>query len=363
MKEDNNKAKFITVGIAVVLIIIIAGICVVIGALNNRNNEDSSSKLQSDIIEYANQTNSEQEKKKVEKEEPAVKVQEDAPVIVEQMEPTQDKTILDEEKESQSAKIEEQPAPVNNDTDKTQNRMTAEWQKDAKEDLSTVKIDLSRQLSEMKGYWEASNMEAVEDLAYLPRYRAASKQLADTTKYYYYGDTDGENRPSGKGLAMYTDNQYYYGEWKDGVRSGSGMWIKYYVYDQNAKAKDSLYLQHSYSGTWENDLPSGEGAEHYDFIDGNLEPNVGYNRNFIGGFKDGLYNGEIYITDYYSDGNSKEWSGTAVNGVWQHLGQKDKKGQYPIIVQKTNLDNYQWIAEKENKNNGVDGLISAAKAK
>lgn len=160
---------------------------------------------------------------------------------------------------------------------------------------------------------------------------------------------------------MYTDNQYYYGEWKDGVRSGNGVWIKFYVYDQNAKAKDSIYLQHTYTGNWSGDLPNGEGTEHYDFIDENLEEGVEYNRNFIGSFKNGLYDGEIYITNWKSDGNIREWSGTAKSGVWQPMGEKDNKGQYPIIVELTNPDNYQWMAEKMNKNQGVNGLISAAK--
>lgn len=43
------------------------------------------------------------------------------------------------------------------------------------------------------------------------------------------------------------------------------------------------------------------------------------------------------------------------------MGEKDSKGQYPVIVEATNVDNYQWMAEKANKNQGVDGLISAAK--
>ncbi len=86
-----------------------------------------------------------------------------------------------------------------------------------------------------------------------------------------------------------------------------------------------------------------------------------YNRNFIGGFKNGLYHGEIYITNYAKDGNTREWGGTAVNGAWQPLGEKDGKGQYPVIVDKTNPDNYQWMKAAENKNQGVSGLISAAK--
>lgn len=353
MKDDKNKAKLITLGIAVLLIVIVCGISLVIHMMNKKGNEDSSSKLQSDIMEYASSTQEqtvtaeditekkEQEEKEQEEKEQAEKEASEPAVVVEKEEVKEEVTIIEETASEQKA--------------------TAEWQKDAKEDLSTVKVDLPRQMSEMKGYWEAGNMEAVEDLAYLPRYRAASQQLAGTTKYFYYGDTDGSNRPHGVGLAMYTDNQYYYGEWEDGVRSGDGMWIKFYVYDQNAKAKDSIYLQHSYSGNWSGDLPGGEGAEHYDFIDENLEEGVEYNRNFIGNFKNGLYDGEIYITNWRSDGNIREWTGTAKNGVWQPMGEKDNKGQYPVIVEITNPDNYQWMPEKLNKNQGVDGLISAAK--
>ncbi len=371
--KDNNKAKLLTIGIAVVLILIICGISVVIYALNKRNSQDTSTMLQEDIMEYANtsqeqsvtaqdiekkdsvpeeaeEAEKEEEEKKEEpekQEKEKTPEQEESAVVVKEQEAPQEQSIMEEEAGKQDSGEEQ--------------KTTAKWQKEAGENLAAVEIDLSRQMSEMKGYWEAGNMEAVEDLAYLPRYRAASEKLSGTTKYYYYGDTDGSKRPNGMGLAMYTDNQYYYGEWKNGVRSGNGMWIKFYVYDQNAKAKDSIYLQHSYSGTWANDLPNGDGAEHYDFIDENLEINVGYNRNFIGNFKNGLYHGEIYITNYYSDHNTKEWSGTAKDGVWQAMGEKDSKGQYPVIVELTDSDNYQWMAEKANKNQGVDGLISAAK--
>lgn len=362
MKEDNNKAKIMTIGIAVLLIIIICGISFVIHALNKRDSQDSSGRLQTDIMEYANSTqNKNVQAEEVIKEEtepeasatePEKQTEENAQepaMVVEQEKAPAEETIMEEEANSQA----EQGI--------TDQKKTAKWQRDASEDLSKVEIDLSRQMAEMKGYWESGNMKAVEDLAYLPRYRAASEKLSGSTKYYYFGDTDAGSRPNGKGLAMYADNQYYYGEWQNGVRSGSGMWIKYYVYDQNAKAADSLYQLHSYSGNWSNDLPNGDGTEHYDFIVENMEKNVGYNRNFIGSFKNGLYNGEIYITNYYSDDNTKEWSGNAVNGVWQPMGEKDKKGQYPVIVELTDEDNYQWMAEKENVNQGVKGLISAAK--
>lgn len=373
MEENKNRAKLLTAGIAIVLILIICGISMVIYAWNKRSDREASQALQDDIMNYVN-TSQEQNvtAQEITKEEEPEEIPQEEEVPEAEEEPEEPEQaalpetgeeqamVVKEEENTQTTTIMEEEAVKQQESgiEKT----TAKWQKEVGEDLAAVEIDLSRQMSEMRGYWEARNMEAVEDLAYLPRYRAASEKLSGTTKYYYFGETDGDKRPSGKGLAMYADNQYYYGEWKNGARSGNGMWIKYYVYDQNANAKDSIYLQHSYSGSWANDLPNGDGAEHYDFIDENLEPEVAYNRNFIGNFKDGLYHGEIYITNYNSEGNTKEWSGTAKNGVWQPFSKADASGQYPVIVDLFNEDNYQWMTEKENKNQGVQGLISAAKA-
>ena len=441
MKDDNRKAKLMTIGIAVVLILIICGISVIIHAIHRRDSQETGSKLQEDIMDYANGDQEQgiltQEKDK--ETEGQDVLTDGAPDGAEQeSQPDSDgqgvkaDAMTDQDKQpegngnpatadtgnqtgtagqekpaatgqngqtadngsqgnqasqqgsagsqtnsatsqggqagsGESAMVVEQSPNQSGKTimeeeaDKANQKTTAKWQKEANENLAAVAIDLPRQMSEMKGYWEAGNMAAVEDLAYLPRYRAASEKLSGTTKYYYFGDTDSDNRPNGKGLAMYTDNQYYFGEWKNGVRSGNGMWIKFYVYDKNAKAKDSIYLQHSYSGSWANDLPNGDGAEHYDFIDENLDSDMTYNRNFIGNFKNGLYDGEMYITNYHKDGNVKEWSGTAVNGVWQPLGDTDGQGKYAVIVELTNPDNYQWMKVAENKNNGVSGLISAAK--
>lgn len=373
MREDNSKAKLMMMGIAVVLILVICGISVIVHSVNKKEKEDSGSKLQSDIIDYASggqeQEVSVQETVKKPEDEAAEtpeepqgteNLQDEEPATAPE-EPDGEPTVVVEDTGSQPAEsIMEEEAKMAQNSPEGQ-KTTAKWQKDANENLTAVEIDLPRQMSEMKGYWEAGNMLAVEDLAYLPRYRAASAKLSGTTKYYYFGDTDSANRPNGKGLAMYADNQYYYGEWKDGVRSGGGMWIKYYVYGPNAMAEDSLYLQHSYSGSWANDLPNGDGAEHYDFIVENMAEGVGYNRNFIGNFRNGLYDGEIYITSYYKDDSAQEWDGTAVNGVWKALGAKDQEGREPVIVSRTNAENYQWMKRAENKNQGVDGLISAAK--
>lgn len=361
--KDDKKAKLFTIGVAALLIIIIFGISFVIHAMNKKESADNSSKLQSEILEYANSTQGQENGQTAEDKKDTAEEQETEAVSGEDTE-TEDSTVSKDVSEAsqsgEDAVVVAQQTPSQSAEPAESTSGTAKWRRDVSENLSQVEIDLPRQMSEMKGYWEAGNMEAVEDLAYLPRYRAASAKL-EGTKYYYYGDTDSDNRPNGTGLAAYADNQYYYGSWANGARSGTGMWIKYYVYDSNAKAEDSLYSQHSYSGSWAGDLPNGDGAEHYDLIRENLKQDGAYNSNFIGAFKDGLYNGEIYVTNVYGSGNTKEWSGTAKNGVWKALGEKDQKGQYPVIFEIQDPDNYQWMSEKINKNQGVDGLISAAK--
>ncbi len=222
-------------------------------------------------------------------------------------------------------------------------------------------VDLQRVLAEMKGYWEAGNLEAVRELAHLPRYTETSSRLSGSDRYYYMGETDAQNRPHGMGLAIYADHQYYYGSWKDGLRDGDGMWIKYYIYGEAGPGEADVYRMHSYSGQWKGDLPHGEGAQHYELLEEHLREPEGYNRNFIGTFAQGYYHGEMYVTNYYRNGNVKEWTGDAVHGVWKPMGQKDKEGRYPVLVDVKDEDNYQWIHEQDNKNAGVTGLISSVK--
>ena len=119
--KDNNKAKLLTVGIAVVLILIVCGISVIIYALNKRNSQDTNTMLQEDIMEYANASQqqsvtaqdiekqdsipketekSEEAEKKEEpekQEEKEVTAEEEPAVVVEEQEETQEQSIMEEE--------------------------------------------------------------------------------------------------------------------------------------------------------------------------------------------------------------------------------------------------------------------------
>lgn len=217
------------------------------------------------------------------------------------------------------------------------------------------------QLKELYEYWDAYKLDAVADLVRLERLQKISKELKGKDKFYYYGSLDRLGRPSGKGLAVYGDNTYYFGEWKEGLRHGKGMWLEVAIYTEGNQDENLGVIEHSYNGEWSKDLPNGQGQEHFsydyeilkeDFIEGKCISNV------IGGFKDGYYHGEMYIMTVDEKGNSTEWNANCDNGAWEVI----QKGQTSDSVwesyeadEKGNYQYHYWPS-KDNRNCGIMGL-------
>lgn len=215
------------------------------------------------------------------------------------------------------------------------------------------------QLAELFGYWDAYQMDAVNDLINLDRIRAISAQLDGTQKYYYYGQVDQLGRPNGRGLAVYGEDTYYCGDWKEGLRSGKGMWLQLVRYDADNQNMNLGLTLHMYNGNWSKDLPNGQGQEHFQYDYGIL--NEEHNRtvlNVIGGFKDGYYDGEMYVMTTNNFGVTYDWRGVCQKGVWDiqlpgsvtdgvwRSYEPDEKGDYE----------YYFMFPEDNRNQGVYGL-------
>lgn len=223
-------------------------------------------------------------------------------------------------------------------------------------DFSNVKFDTQTQLKEMMSYWEQGNQKALDDLANLDRFRAMSYQLKGTNKFYYAGETNADGKPDGMGIAVYADNQYYYGAWKNGVREGEGRWMHYHIH-ASTNSKD-VYRFHQYSGSFKNDLPDGSGSEHYDFVTERLQKDTRYYSNFIGTYKQGLLDGTFYITTIDQKDSFEEWNATAKMGSFVYLSkEKDKQGCRPALVDTEDEQNFIWLSDKENQNWGVKCYI------
>ena len=219
-------------------------------------------------------------------------------------------------------------------------------------------VDTNAQLKEMYTYWADNNTEAVRDLAHLERFEAMSYKLSGTSDFYYYGDLNSSGLPEGTGLAVYGDDQYYFGEWKNGKRNGNGTWINFYPEYSNY-----VVTEHMYTGGWADDLPTGDGQEHYDYDFTKMNGDDIYVQNAIGGFDKGFYDGKMYIITVDRDQNTEEWFGTCEDGVWMQVVNThlDKDGKIPVLQNKNDEKDFVYMTEEGTKDNKVSGIIVGEK--
>lgn len=221
------------------------------------------------------------------------------------------------------------------------------------------------QMQELFGYWDAGREEAVADLIRLERIRNYTDELEGTKDYFYYGQLDSQNRPNGKGLAIYADNTYYFGTFKAGLRDGSGTWLHIYPDEPQTVGEYQNVTEHFYTGEFSADLPNGNGQENYVYGD-EISVNQDNLYNVIGSFKNGYYNGEMII--YTIDSNRKmyEWNALAKEGTFGICEQKvSTTGKHPVWIK--GIDNnhdtdesdngYYWMKEDENKGWGIFELM------
>ena len=328
-----EKARILVKVIPFVLMIIILIFVLIISSIRNAKKENSGQELQESIEEYADNHLTEGNFA-------------DKDVMTSNVENSKDTAEQEEREEGVKEK----------DKAEASDEETVEYDKD----YSKISYEKDAQLKEMMTYWADNNQKALDDLANLDHYKAMSYSLRGTTDFYYYGDVDASGKPNGVGIAVYADNQYYYGDWQNGQRSGNGTWMHYHMHDKQNST--DLYTYHQYTGSWKNDLPEGEGSEHYDYNMELLEENKGYNTNLIGSYAAGLIHGDFYLTNIYSDGNVKEWHASGKNGSWVYQNENvDSEGRRPVQVEDRDPDNYIWLHPDDNKNIGVSCLVSAQK--
>ena len=209
----------------------------------------------------------------------------------------------------------------------------------------------------MSDWWDASQVSAMYDLSALRRYRKLSYSLKGTNQYYYYGDTDSEGKPHGKGCAMYADDTYYFGDFVHGRREGTGYWLRFYYDTKLEGARNGIYTMHSYAGGWKNDLPDGDGQEHFDVDITKISEDDVVIQNVIGHFGAGLYDGEMFANTVNQSGEVSEWDAKAEKGVFAVQGLMPPSGDYPVWKNRADEERILRIGKDENKNCGIKELL------
>lgn len=216
------------------------------------------------------------------------------------------------------------------------------------------------QLEELFGYWDAYKLDAVADLVRLPRVRTAfTNELKGTNQFYYYGGLNNKGLPEGRGVAVYENNTYYCGDFKNGKRHGNGMWLQ--VFPDKLGTINGIpgIIEHSYNGEWKNDLPNGKGQEHFNF-DLEAMQNWEVIANVVGTFEDGYYGADLYVVTLQKDGVFSNWEASANRGVFEYFHDRyNTEGKLPVwerMEKREEGTNYMWMEEEKNINWGISGL-------
>ena len=325
MNHKDRQRIWITAGIILAILILLI-ITIAVGKTNQNNSTDEASMLKSDIAAYADS----------------------------QKQSTRSTAEETMQTPKGNALMSADPVQKKQRNDVSGNSLyetTGATFRD-KSKYAELKYDTQKQLAEMMTYWSQNNMDAVYDLVSLDRYEAMSASLSESN-YLYYGDKDASGTPDGTGIAVYAQDQYYYGSWSKGIRSGQGEWYQFYP-----KNSDNVVALHMYSGAWANDLPNGSGQEHYDFNLNRMDGVSFYPQNVIGDFADGYYNGKMYVITQDQSGKTTEWYGTCEKGVWTALGNSDPQKKIPVLYQSDQKEHYIWMSEAANRNYRVENLIA-----
>lgn len=329
-------------GVIVVLLICIIVLLVFMPDRGKETQTDLGSDLKQNITDYADEQKQNDYVPDVSGETVSID-------LLKEEESYDTKAGAEAEYESESENL-----PVAADSDKTAVVVDEEDEND---------ISYSKEfiLNEAFPYFEDNNHAAIWDLAHLKRYVKLSSELKGTDTFYYKGDVNSDGNPDGKGLAIYEDNSYYYGDWSDGVRSGDGRWFRFYINEVSKRNAMGKYTSHSYAGKWVADLPNGEGAEHFDVDVTKMKGNERIIQNVVGNFRGGLYDGDLFANTLDYRGVEEEWNGVASKGVFDLWRDMSSIGECSVWRNKNNESLYMDIDKSENKNQGIRELLRLSK--
>lgn len=335
-----------TVLLGVIVLLLLCIIILLVLMPRQKEVSDANGNLQQNITEYA-QEQKQNDVQNVSGEDIVVQIPD------KEDENKQNTSVSGQEstgKKPQTEKMPERDQFVSADGDKTAVVVDIE-------DENDVAYTKEYILNEALPYFADNNQDAIWDLAHLKRYVKLSSSLEGTDQYYYTGAVNGNGRPEGKGLAIYEKNSYYYGSWSDGKRSGEGIWFRFYIGQKDKNNAMGKYMAHSYSGSWANDMPNGQGAEHYDVDVSKLQVRERILQNIVGNFSDGLYDGELYANTVDYTGNVEEWSGITSRGVFTLWRDMSAIGECSVWRKNDDHSLCMDIDKSENKNQGIRELL------
>ncbi len=206
-------------------------------------------------------------------------------------------------------------------------RIQAEEEAKAAEEAERAALEQEHADTLQKLYdcFEGGDLDAVKDMMRTEEFTDfADEVIGDNS--FYFGTKTPEGVREGKGIAVYRDGYYYYGDFSGDQRSGHGILMRA-VYSESSAIGSFVY-----DGEWSNDKPNGEGTSTSNYYKDKVGP-AGLSRQVIKGtYTDGLENGTMRLDGTPQSGGAVSYSYTAEMGVAKKISDEDSgvKGQYII---------------------------------
>lgn len=199
---------------------------------------------------------------------------------------------------------------------------------------------------------EKVDYDAIKEMLRTEEFIDLSDEVIGSDNSFYLGDRDVSGKRSGKGVAVYTDGYYYYGEFADDVRSGEGIYIK------ASYPEGSSIGSYIFEGTFANDKPNGKGTATSNYYKDKIGASGLVKQVIKGEYSDGLENGTMELSGTPKSGGSVNYTYKSENGVAVKISSEESgiKGQYIIAKSKDEKSNLTSDGSKR----GVEGFVDGA---
>lgn len=232
-------------------------------------------------------------------------------------------------------------------------RIKAEEEAAAAEEAARLEIEerhndlLSRLLSLFEA--EEKDYEAIKELVRTEEYVDFADEVIGSDDSFYYGGTDTEGKRLGKGIAVYCNGYYYYGDFMDDLRNGQGILIRA-IYSESSSKESFIY-----DGGWMDDEPNGSGVCTTSFYKDKIISSEFLKQEISGNYSRGKEDGKMELIGTKKGGSTLKYSYRSVDGIAEKSSNESSgiKGQYIIATaddEKTNLTS-------DGSERGVEGFI------
>ncbi len=198
--------------------------------------------------------------------------------------------------------------------------------------------------------FQEEDIDGVKDLIRGEAYVTMSDELINADDVYYCGEKDADGNKNGKGVGVYANGYYFYGDYSGNVRSGSGIWIRA-VYSESSSIGSYIF-----KGTWSDDQPNGTGEATSNFYKDKIGATGLIKQVVTGSYSHGLEEGKMTMTGTTKAGKTLKYTYETSGGVAKKISDEKTgvEGQYYIGKTSSSSDP---MLMSDDTPRGVEGFI------